>query len=168
MSNVAPLRLGLGTLAVVALLAVPVRFEMFIQDGQLTKVKNFEASNYNYPNVTPPIPGGHPTGNCIPGNAYWTRFGDSIGRQGDSTYTLKFGKGSLDPNEFHGKDRYPAAPDDPYYWLEAYGKVRVEKKNGKFDVHAHGWFVDARSEAGLQYGGGSSGIVEWKAHEVVD
>lgn len=183
-------RLGVAALAAVSLLAIPVamaaatevdfegkstdkgcqdgakvRFKLFIDHGKFEKVKNFEATGFNYPNLTPPAPGGHRTGNCIPGPAYWSLFGDNTNPAGtDTTYTLRFGKKSLDPDEFFARDRYPR--DDPYYWNQVYGKVRVEKKHGKFDFHAHGDFVRAASEGGLSFGGGSTGFVDWKAHDV--
>jgi len=69
----------------------------------------------------------------------------------------------LDSSEFAGVDKYPQKK--PARYRSVYGKVRVDRNNDQFDVHAHGYFVDAVSEGGLQYGGGSTGSVEWKAHE---
>src|SRR5690242_12649953 len=124
-------RLGLASLAIVSSLAipvatasaheydfkgestgtgcnakVPVRFKLFVENGKLDHVKNFEARGFNYPNHTPPVPVGKPTGDCIKGRNFWALFGDSR-RSTYTTYSLNFGEGPLSFDEFAGVDKYP-------------------------------------------------------------
>jgi hypothetical protein len=150
--------------------SVPVKFKFFIEHGQLTEARHFQAEDYNFPNMTPPIPFGHPTGNCYKGPRDWRLF-TRLEADGSQTGVFKFGRGrlgsrSLEENEFAGRYQYPAPPNPPIYETEVYGKVSVERVNGVFHIRAQGWFVEADSEGGLQYGGGSTGAVHWKAHEV--
>ena len=141
-----------------------VKFNVDIQRGTFKRVWDFEAKDFNYPNLTPPIPRGHPTGHCLPGEDHWVSWyfhqpGGSI------TYSIPFGAGHLDANEFFAAYKYPST-GDIVTENAVYGIVHVKKvhrHHAVFLVRAHGWFLSALSEAGLKYGGGSTGAVDWKA-----
>jgi hypothetical protein len=149
-----------------------VLFGVEISHGEFDKVHDFAAREFNYPNYTPPIPVGNPSGNCIPGE---TDAGDGLwvylntGFASDSAaghhYSLPFGKGGLNRNEFGHvwRDRYQGVT---YQARSVYGKVRIDRvgrrHHRKWKLTAHGYFVKAQSEAGLDRGGPSSGRVDWE------
>jgi hypothetical protein len=183
MRTLSPLRLGLASLAVASLAIlvaaapagarefdmvglsvndgcnknVPVKFTVKLKHGKLKHVDDFAAKGFDYPNMTPPIPVGNPTGHCYPGEPGWSHF-----RWQGGTSLIPFGEGDAEPDEFIGDYDY----HNLYYEYVA-GFVKVqEDRDGSFKgLKAHGVFTYAASEGGLQYGGGSTGNVRWKAKD---
>jgi hypothetical protein len=141
-----------------------VRFDVVILAGHYRKVKDFEVKDEGFPNATPPVPYGHPSGDCIAGEPYWFRICPNS-QMGPCA--APFGEGELRTNEFFGLQRYPTT--GPAVNYEAYAGAVNTKKVGRrhhrhFRVTAHGDFVIALSEGGLRYHGSSTGQVEWRAH----
>jgi hypothetical protein len=146
---------------------VPVKFTVRFKHGKLKVVDDFRAKGFNYPNLTPPIPDGKPTGTCWPGEEGWYhyQFRDKSAPNG-FTSEIRFGAGEADePNEFVGI--YKVVYSGHTLWEDyVQGIVNVKKRdNGTFNVKAHGGFVSARSEGGLDFGGGSTGLVTWQASD---
>jgi hypothetical protein len=146
---------------------VPVKFTVHYKHGELKFVDEFRAKGFNYPNETPPIPDGKPTGNCLPGEDRWYTFlfRDKSAPDG-YTSKIRFGTGDAkSSNEFVD---YYKIMSGGHVLAEDYvqGIVNVKKRdNGSFHVKAHGAFVSAASEGGLEFGGGSTGLVTWQAQD---
>src|SRR4051794_38798728 len=145
---------------------VPVKFTVHLKHGDLKYVDDFAAAGFDYPNETPPIPVGHPTGHCGPGEEGYSHFyfPDSSSTSG-FTYQIPFGKGDAEPDEFIGDYKIVHGGHILYEHYVA-GFVKVKKRDdGSFNVKSHGVFTVAGSEGGLEYGGGSTGNVQWKASD---
>jgi hypothetical protein len=189
MRALSPLRLGLASLAVASLgilvaaapagarefelrghstesgcnQDVPVKLTVVVHHGDLAYIEGFQAKGYGYSNETPPVPEGHPAGHCYPAPEGW-RVWSFKDPDGGITTRAKFGTGDLRPNQFEGtyKNKYHGAT---LYEQDLKGTVKMdERPGGAVDFNAHGAFLEAGSEGGLEFGGGSTGFVNWKAH----
>jgi hypothetical protein len=183
MKTFSPLRFGLASLAVVSLAilvtaapaaarefdmvglstnegcnaGVPVKFTVKLKHGHFKHVTDFKAKGFNYPNKTPPVPVGDPTGHCYPGETGWSLFTFKRG-----TTEIPFGEGDAEPNEFLVDYSYHGIYEE---YIAGFVKVQ-EHADGRFKgLKAHGVFTYAVSEGGLQYGGSSTGDVKWKAKD---
>jgi len=143
---------------------VPVRFEVHFANGKPKLVDVFRAKDFGYPNQTPPVPRGRPRGSCIPGYDGWSYF-NFRDPQGGYTTEVRFGTGAQEENEF-GRTYQQYLGNTLLNQHTIHGFVNVERRAGEFHVKSHGMFLDAVSEGGLEYGGSSTGVVTWKAHDV--
>ena len=140
-----------------------VKFDVVVLSGNFRKAKDFQIKDFGYPNLTPPIPYGHSRGKCIPGEEGWRQICPQTAM---GACAVPFGSGKRD-DEFLGVNRYPTT-GTPYIYEGYFGNVSATKvgrpHHRHFRLTAHGFFVQAVSEGGLQYGGSSTGDVRWKAH----
>lgn len=183
MRTFSPLRLGLGlavaSLAILAAAApagarefdmvglsvndgcnakVPVKFTVHFKHGHPKHVTDFKAKGFDYPNMTPPVPVGNPTGHCYPGEPGWSLFTFK-----DGTTDIPFGEGDAEPNQFLVDYVYHGLYEE---YISGYVKVQDHADGSFKGLKAHGVFTYAASEGGLQFGGGSTGNVRWTAEDV--
>ena len=129
-----------------------VDFKVHMENHKLRYAFDFLATKIGYPNTVPPIPAGHPDPNCHPRpfcgsdpNSYL--FADAANKIDFSDDHHFFHKELIGPH------------NDPYEEWIVSGVVNPDGKHWD----ASGFFVRAASEAGLRFGGGSTGRVHWHA-----
>jgi hypothetical protein len=138
-----------------------VRFDLIVDKGRLESVENFESLDLNFPNATPPIPFGNPTGDCGPGFEGWNVWADHP----PSGYTQTLEIVRRGPRNLFGASDVTYGNDGVTVLAaeDLFGSVHVVKKNHKFHITAEGHLFQAFSEAGLNFGGGATGKVFWEA-----
>jgi hypothetical protein len=151
--------------------------------GDFVRVEDFSTYNINFPNIVPfgtttyiPAPQGVPGPDCAPAlTDGWTLWdwdpAAGIGG-GNGTY-ITFGSEDFSNNEFFGAHAPASAAGYVFDARTVYGKVNIKKKKPtnkapqskgqKFIVKARGYYIQAQGEAGLDFGGRSSGNVGWRA-----
>lgn len=148
-----------------------VGFHALLHKGRFKRVTDFMVKNMNFPNSTPPVPFGKPTGNCYP-------YEPSVVFLNYHLFlpaAMPFNNPDH-PSEFRDSDKQTIhGLGDPVVneaWVVD-GKVSLHRRHHRFHVKAKGYLGFATSEAGLDVCSGhpcgaSSGKVHWKAkgHEV--
>jgi hypothetical protein len=156
------------------------RFEVIVKKGKFKKVKGFETRDLNYPNTLLgdnsgfPPPVGLPSPVCLAGPTGWTTHywqdASILGNLGAQTSVIPFGIDPLGERHINGnafKGVFASSfAGRTFETARVAGEMhpRRFKKTNKLKVTAHGEFVeDVGGEAGLEYGGASSGRARWKA-----
>jgi hypothetical protein len=139
-----------------------VQFDLVVLNGQYRKVKDFSVFDFGFPNLTPPIPYGHPRGRCIPGfDSYPICPETNMG-----PCAAPFGNGRKE-DRFAGVHKHGVG-NTILSWEGYLGSVDAKRVGRRGHRHwrytAEGIFVIAISEGGLKYGGSSTDSVKWKAH----
>ena len=145
---------------------VVVDFHATVHHGHFKEVSRFAISHANFPNKTPPVLFGQPTGDCLPGERSF------VLQDYDLRVSAVIGFTDPDhPNEFNGSSQYPSSSvatlgQAQEAWILG-GVVHIRRvrhhHHRVFRAKAHGDFGFAVSEGGLKYGGSSTGQVNWVA-----